>query len=211
MACFCVTYISIFGVKGWFHLYDEADNLTPDSWYAESLFLRKHIVVPMLMYQVWNLCATIALNQVRSVTMIGHHTYTILLSYFSASGPYGHYYVPFYFGLIELSNLPLTAIEVMDYFPWIKEKHPFLKTLSEGFFVLSFFIFRIFMWVAVSHGFIIENIALLNNPEVLRSAGVVYFYLSGTVALSALQFFWAYQIIKVLSSPAKPDVKENKD
>ena len=53
LASFCVLYLSWYGLVGWFHWYDEDDSfLAPDSWYLESKFLRKHIAVPMMMYQV---------------------------------------------------------------------------------------------------------------------------------------------------------------
>jgi hypothetical protein len=149
------------------------------------------------------LWATASFNELRSAVMLGHHAFTFMLAYLCVMGPYGHYYIAFFFGLVEVSNLPLTAIEVLGYFPAVKARFPMIKTLNEYLFVLLFFFFRVFCWPVIGYEFIVGNLTLLAQPAVLRSAEAVYFYILGISGLTGLQIMWAWKIIELLVFPEK--------
>lgn len=150
-----------------------------------------------MMYQLWNFLVCAAHRQLCNAPMLAHHAYTFGLAYMCVSEPYGHYYIPFFFGLVELTNVPLTIIEVLGYFPTLEAKFPVFKALNEYCFVASFFVIRVFMWSFFSYEFVTGNIALLYS-DALRSPAVVYFYLVGITGLSFLQAMWAWKILVLL-------------
>jgi TLC domain len=137
--------------------------------------------------------------------MIGHHGVTGTLAYFGLH-PYLHFYGLFFFGIAELTNIPLT---IMDVFKYFKDK-PLGKAMqmlnagSRNTFAVSFIILRLAIWPVYSLPFWKGSIALLRgeqdaqSSERMHSTYVVGFFLFANLFLTGLQFFWGKQSIYML-------------
>ena len=55
--------------------------------------------------------------------MIIHHTLVAILAYFGLH-PYVHADAMFFFGVAELTNIPLTVMDVFKYLPSLKANYP---------------------------------------------------------------------------------------
>ena len=115
----CVTYLGVAGVVGYLSLFGvdcfgdfekSAEGRDP-TFYGRSDFVDNHMIYPMISYQGWNLLYTLVNADQFSWNMVGHHGVTGLLAYFGLS-PYLHCYGLFFFGIAELTNIPLTFVDV---------------------------------------------------------------------------------------------------
>lgn len=70
VAGFCVLYIGLSGIIGYFKafnvkLFDSPDPL--ENMFSRSPFIEKHLLIPMLSYQFWNFL----------ITLVNHDLYTL--------------------------------------------------------------------------------------------------------------------------------------
>lgn len=119
VAGLCVTWLGIAGVIGFYGLFGvdcEGDfkrtavEGTDPYFYGRSDFVENHMIYPMISYQGWNLLYTLINPDQFSFSMVGHHGVTGLLAYFGLR-PYLQYYGLFFFGIAELTNIPLTFVD----------------------------------------------------------------------------------------------------
>ncbi len=93
---------------GWFGT--NVDNLfsgtIEESYYANNIFVRNHLVVPMVAYQIWNLAAGLLFSDLGGIEMLLHHIATGSLAYFGLH-PYIQNKAIFFFGIAEFTNVPL--------------------------------------------------------------------------------------------------------
>jgi hypothetical protein len=193
----CCAYLGVLGTIGWFGFVpSDANNLTPDNFYAKSQFVEDHLIAPMLAYQGWNLLLCFVVKDLRDPNMIGHHFATGMLGYFGLH-PYLHYYGLFFFGFAEMTNIPLTFVDVFKYLPKWKESLSWLNELSRTIFAISFIIIRLFLWPYYSYTFWKGSLDLLQSGTA-HSTFVVSFFLLANMFLTGLQFFWGYKIFGFL-------------
>jgi hypothetical protein len=122
--------------------------------------------------------------------------FTATLGYF-ALHPFLHYYAVFFFGIAEVTNIPLTFVEIFDHFPDIREKMPLLNEVCRVGFAISFILIRMIAWPIISYDFWIGLIDLLRTEQA-HSAFVVWVYLIANTFLSGLQLLWGSTIISLL-------------
>lgn len=204
----CVMWVAVAGIVGFFNFFDVMDNqdiYTTGKFYSRSLFVEKNLVAPMLSYQLWNLVACLLHNEYRDVATIGHHIVTAGLAY-CGFAPYAQYYALFYFGVAEITTIPLNIMTVYKHIPQLSAKYPNVYTNSRNVFVIGYFIVRIFWWPVVSYELFFGCMDLLSN-NLAHSNFVVCYFLFANLFLTALQFFWAYLIVRKALTPDKDDVE----
>ncbi len=194
----CVIYCAYHGCLGFFNLFGSIDNskIFEDKFYERSLFVENKIVIPMLFYQLWNLFVCILHNEFRSMDSIGHHFVTSCLAYFGLY-PYAQYYALFYFGVGELTTIPLNVVDAFKNIPELSMRYPAIASAARYSFAASYFIIRILYWPVVSYELFFGCKDLLQNGTA-HSNFVVGFFVFANSFLTGLQFYWGYLIIKGL-------------
>ena len=124
--------------------------------------------------------------------MIGHHFVTGSLAYFGLH-PYLHYYGMYYFGIAELTNIPLTIMDVFKYFKHWAERYPSINGTVRTTFGVSFIILRLILWPIYSYPFWVGSLSMLYNGTAHSSFVVAYFLLAN-LFLTGLQFLWGSKI-----------------
>ena len=193
-----VTYMSIFGVGIWFKLNNNWD-ITPlenNKYLGSAQCVEDHLLVPMLTYQFWQVVACIVFNDLRDVAMIGHHVVTCALAYVCLY-PCMHYYSCFYFGVAELTNIPLTLIDTCKYFPKIRDQYPQVHYTAKVLFAGGFYSIRIIYWSWFTYNMLSALIPLLINGTA-HSSIVVSFFLFAAAFLTGLQWLWGYKIFYIM-------------
>jgi hypothetical protein len=208
VAGLCVTYLGVVGTLAMFHLYPEFDmtELEKNKFYGQAQFVEDHLIMPMLSYQGWNVLLCLVNADLRDPAMIGHHIATFSLAYFGLN-PYVHYYALFFFGFAEMTNIPLTLVDIFKYFPDLKEKFSTINEICRISFALSFIVLRLIVWPYVSYGFWVGSLNLLQSGEA-HSPLVVFVFLAANIFLTGLQFFWGSKIFGFLFK--KSDKKDGK-
>ena len=198
VAGLCVTYLAVVGVIAYFKLCPEWDHTSIDNdhFYGYSQFVEDHLIAPMISYQGWNALLCLFNADLRDPAMIGHHIATGSLAYFGLH-PYVHYYGLFFFGFAELTNIPLTIVDIFKYFPDLKAKFPALNDLCRVAFAVSFILLRLLLWPYVSFEFWTGSLALLQEGKA-HSIFVVSVFLGANIFLTGLQFFWGSKIVGFL-------------
>lgn len=199
VAFICLTYMAGVGTVAWFHLYGPWDmsSLTADHYLGHEQFVIDHLLVPMFCYQFWNVILCFVLNDLHEIVMIGHHTVTLGLAYVCMH-PCLEYFVCFYFGLAEVTNIPLTIYDTLKYFPEIRKQHENLNELCKYLFVGGFYCIRIFYWTPITFYMIRDDLYPLLANGTAHSAPVVGFFLFAAAFLTGLQWLWAYKIFWVV-------------
>ena len=212
VAGLCVLYLAVAGVIGSFGLFgfpNEYARLRDlDKFYARSTFVEDHLVYPMISYQGWNLLISFFNNDLNDPAMIMHHLITGSLGYFGLY-PYLHFNGLFYFGIAELTNVPLTIVDIFKYFPDLAKRFSWLNELCRYSFAISFFILRIIVWPYVSYEFWVGSVNLLQSGKA-HSTFVVAFFLLANLFLTGLQFFWCSKIFGFLFKKPKGSAEKSK-
>lgn len=206
-----VTYVGVAGTYGWLEMTNNPDSefhpLQFNRFYGKSQFFVDHLMTPMFSYQVWNVVLCFVLSDLFEPFFIGHHSVTAILAFFGTN-PYVHYYGLFFFGVAELTNIPLTFVDVFKYFPEMKVKFSMVNEVSRVVFALSFIILRLIIWPIVSYEFWKESVNLVQTGEA-HSNFVVIFFLFANLFLTGLQFLWGSKIFAFLL-PKKSSKKGGK-
>ena len=204
-----VTYVGVAGTYGWWEMTNnpesEFNSLLSDRFYGKSQFFEDHLMTPMFSYQVWNTVLCFFLNDLYDWFFIGHHTTTGALAFFGKN-PYVHYYGLFFFGIAELTNIPLTFVDVFKYFPKLKAKFSVVNEISRVIFAVSFIILRLIVWPVISVEFWKGSINLVQTGEA-HSNFVVLFFLLANIFLTGLQFLWGSKIFSFLLPKKKKNGK----
>ena len=168
-----------------------------DKVFGRSAFLENHVLIPMMVYQTWNLVACLALPDLRDRTMAGHHVLAGLLVYFTLM-PYMQYYAVFFCGVTELTSIPQTIYSMFMYFPEHKTPFAWLFAGTKIVFAISFITIRIFAWSVISVDFWLASIPLLVDDKETPVVPVIF--LAANVFLTGLQFMWGTTIARRLLS-----------
>ena len=153
VAGYGLVHLSVVGVIAWFKLNPNWDMtaLENDHYLGTAEFVDEYLMIPMFCYQFWNTIASLGLAQFFEAAMIGHHSITCLLAYV-CRGTSLHYYACFYFGLAEITNLPLHIVDTFKQFPEYRKDYSAIDEVCKVLFAIGFFILRIFYWTQLSYG-----------------------------------------------------------
>ncbi|KAG7338002.1 TLC domain containing protein [Nitzschia inconspicua] len=147
-------------------------------------------------YQLWAL--PVGLYCVRESTeMIVHHLAVVLASTMSGFSYCGFRYVSVYFyGLMELSSIPLAIMNAFKDNPDWRNRYPFCFLLTKAVFSFSFLYIRIYMWFAIGPRFLMHDFFMAWTVD--WSVEKIFLTLQFVFGmfLGGLQFYWAYLVTK---------------
>lgn len=133
--------------------------------------------------------------------MIVHHFTVIVVSCMSGFLSSGfRYWTPFFYGLIELSSVPLAVMNCFKDNPILIKRYPTQYRYIRYLFAASFLYIRIVMFVPREYTFLRDQFLLFSTRSIL-----LYQIFMGAVWLCAfilllLQMFWASLILKGISA-----------
>jgi hypothetical protein len=168
----------------------------------------KLFAVGQVGYQLWGLALGVFfVGELPS--MIVHHVAVICVGSVSAFLHCGfRYYIPFFYGLIEISSVPLA---VMNAFKnnkhWIKA-YPEMYTAVRTAFAVTFLLVRVILWTPNYWDFFCNAAMLLYSSEVITTKVILAVFILSSLILTGLQYFWASKIISALVKGGGPKKKE---
>lgn len=226
VAGFCVVYLSMSGCYCLFNINNNgivaALNSGDNRVYNSSDFIQDNLAIPMMFFQGWNLLLCFWCADLRDLTMIIHHLLVTILAYMGCA-PYIHLEAVFFFGVAELTNIPLTMIDIFKYLPWLRQTYPWLYDLTRTAFAILFIILRLITWpmqcwnfwmssgvlICRHYGFEAESIfaSMLSYKITVapHSILVVVFFVAANLMLTALQYFWGVTIFGFLLTKKKKE------
>ena len=162
-----------------------------EGWEDVSIFGELQIA-----YQLWAIPVGVYLVNEHGA-MLFHHCCTFVVGMMSAFFTNGfRYFTPFFYGLIEISSVPLAVMNAFKGNPELARRYPLLNQVVRWVFALVFLTVRFFLWI--------PNIA-----RYLRVAAMVGFTCRSAkcqvgcalswwsaVGLTCLQLLWSYKIVQ---------------
>jgi len=150
-----------------------------------------------LAFQFFNFLVTLFESELANrPVMLVHHAVTASLAWFGTyHATYLHYYSLFYYGLSEISSIPLVFVELFRYFPGFAEKNRIADIGCKAIFFFCFIYFRLVLWSIVNFSFWKDTLSTLADQKSHCPAVAVYF-LAANLILSGLQFYWGWILIK---------------
>ena len=149
-------------------------------------------------YQVWSIPIGIFyVNE--SKEMILHHFGVVFAATCGAFSNFGfRYWLPFFFGVFELSSVPLAIMNTFKDHPEAMKRYPLCNNISRVSFVVSFLYIRVWKWLPVGPLYMRNNFFLFLTTEFgITKLFVLIQFLFG-VYLGYLQLYWA-AIVAMLS------------
>ena len=200
-------FVIYYGATAWFDGTAHATGKTAsDRIYG---FSQSFMPVTMMTaaYEVYNTLAVILLPEYRNAAFIGHHATTLYLSLHArttADVHFLHFYGLFFFGVSNISSVPLTMIEFANL--WGSAA---LLEASQTLFALTFVLVRSLYWPLVSGQFWLDLLEVWNAGAVHSTLAMVTF-LVANVGLTGLQLYWTTLILKAAAEKVKPPPKVKK-
>lgn len=149
-------------------------------------------------YQLWALpIGIIFIGETKQ--MIIHHVAVICVCWTSAFLRCGfRYYNPYFYGLIEISSVPLSIMNAFkDNKHWIK-LYPEMYSTVRLVFGCLFLLVRVVLWTPFYWNFFALASMLLYSSEVIATKIILSTFLIASLVLTLLQYFWASKIISAL-------------
>lgn len=193
-------YAAYHGVR--LTLYDEAISAMAAGTYVDRLYRFHPFTWVMtrffLGFQMYDLCATALVPSLRKAEHIFHHVFSLLTACAGTSGPLLMYYCPFFFGVVELSSVPLALVDLLRIID--PAKGTVLGAVNEFVriaFALSFLPLRCYMFPRFVFTVNSDLYAAHLSDDVRNPIALGWFALSSSV-LCALQLFWGFKIVRIL-------------
>lgn len=212
VSCAICAYIGGAGVIAWLGLCSHCDleAMHIDKVYGRSDYFENHLAAPLICYQFWNFIISLSIPELRDPVMLIHHFAAFLCPLLSLY-PFLQYYGMFFYGVPEVTSVPLTFVGLAKSFPYLKEKYPLLFMFSKLSFGIFFLLIRIVLWTEASYSFWLDMHRIVVEGEAHSILIVGYFCLAN-ILLTSMQYFWGYKIIiqMVGGSKSKKEPKEKK-
>jgi hypothetical protein len=158
----------------------------------------------MLGFQIYDLLVTALVPGLRKAEHLLHHTATMLTaaSSLALGGPYFQYYAPFFFGVTELSTIPLLIVDIFKQLPDLLES-PRGRAVHAGaksLFVLTFMPIRCLLFPMVMlTKFWPDMLAVYSHADMRFWGGVFAWMLLSSTLLTGLQLWWGYKIVRIVA------------
>lgn len=187
LSLFVIGYMAIFGTYAWLvsPMKTSFERIYGDNTYARQLL---HWMQVYCLFGL--LCKAIGWAPRMTKEIVAHHLCALVLCWIG-SLPFAHYNALFFVGVIEWSTIPLTVLTFFRDLGVVSSKAIFILRCL---FVTSFFIFRIILLLP-------QVILFLGDVFTVPwtfAPWVYYVSLLGTFALTSLQIYWAFGIIKLV-------------
>ena len=141
--------------------------------------------------------------------MIIHHLAVICVGSVTAFISCGfRYYTPFFYGMIEISSVPLSVMNAFKNNPeWIKA-YPGVYSKVRLVFGITFLIVRVVLWTPIYWNFFSLASMHLYSSHVVSAQIILSLFILASLVLTMLQYFWASKIILAMG---KGGSKKNKN
>jgi len=142
-------------------------------------------------YQFWSIpIGILYVNE--STEMLLHHVAVIIAAVCGAFSNFGfRYWLPFFFGVFELSSVPLAIANTFRDHPNAAKRHPLLNSAAKISFAISFLYIRVWQWLPVGPLYMRNSFFLfLTTGFGITKVFLLFQFISG-VYLGYLQLYWA--------------------
>ncbi len=176
-------------------------NLPWDASTMDKIVGYEHVklfAVGQIGYQLWALpIGIIFIGETKQ--MIIHHVAVICVCSTSAFIRCGfRYYNPYFYGLVEISSVPLSIMNAFkDNKHWIK-LYPEVYSTVRLVFGCLFLLVRVVLWTPFYWNFFALELMLLYSSEFILTKLILATFLVASLVLTMLQYFWASKIISAL-------------
>ena len=149
-------------------------------------------------YQLWALPIGIFFVGEQK-SMIIHHVAVICVGSVTAFISCGfRYFTPFFYGMIEISSVPLSVMNFFKNNPeWIKE-YPGVFSKVRLLFGITFLLVRVVLWHPIYWNFFFLCSYLLYSSDIISTQIILSLFILASLVLTFLQYFWASKIIVAL-------------
>jgi len=132
-----------------------------------------------------------------------HHLCASTVGFVSAFTTHGsRYYSPFFYGVSELSSIPLSLVNIYKFRPDWHVNMPILQHLLKCLFALTFLTIRVGCWMPVIKSFFsdVYHLQTTSDPAMTLGFRLTLLITSAIPALllTCLQLFWAYRIVQIV-------------
>lgn len=194
--------LAIAGVLGW--LVEDRTEVHRVTGYSASGETITMIMLGLQIYEVGLCIFTGRTKEYRKAfcgpgnIMVLHHVIVILLATLAIKYTYLHYYAAFFFGVPELSSVPLAFLDFFKGYPTVRSAFPMLNEISRSTFAAIFIPVRVFWFSAVSYQFWVDSLEFMaTGPSSALMAVAVTFCVSNIIMLG-LQYHWGSLIGKAI-------------
>jgi hypothetical protein len=151
-------------------------------------------------YQMWAIPVGIFHAQ-EDIMMILHHVSVVISA--STTGFFSlgfRYYTPFFFGVMELSSLPLSLMNVFKDNPSLRKKYPTANVLSRFIFAISFLVIRVYLCLWKWPVYLRDSFLVFWTREISLYKAYLFVQFAMASFLTFLQLYWGLLIAKGLIS-----------
>lgn len=153
----------------------------------------QNLVLVMFAFQVWDFVTTVVTKELRMVQHLIHHGACCVIALIVLmNGPHGCllYYTAFFFGVTEVSSVPLAVVDFFRMHKSLAEKYSTVNEMVRVAFAVLFLLIRCIYWPFVCVDFWINS---LNSgaPELL----LVIWYIAN-IGMTCLQYYWGALVVK---------------
>lgn len=164
----------------------------------------KFFAIAQLGYQLWAL--PIGIFFIREPReMIVHHVAVLCVAQFGAFYHCGfRYFHPYFFGVVELSSVPLSIMNSFKNNDHLIGDHPLMYRMVRWVFGVTFLLVRVIFWTPIYWNFFLIGMLILSESElgIVRKVLFAAFFLAGVI-LTMLQYYWAGKIVSGLAKGPK--------
>ena len=156
-------------------------------------------------FQVWIFVASLAIPEHRTWIMLMHHVLAASVGYAALHCRYMLWYGLFFFGLSEISSVPLVFLGMAKFFPPAAGSlgDTLISTVVGPSFAATFLYYRGYMWWKMMWLFGKDVAFLVRSGEGARQRPgkewVLWVFCLSSVPLGLLQLYWAFLIVVELS------------
>merc|ERR1719335_747605 len=151
------------------------------------------LMVYTIVYEVANTFADIFTKGELSFLTLAHHTAVIWVGYYALTEPFAQPYGTFYCGAPHLS----TAFIPRNWKGFVSKN---LEIFIKAMFAIVFIGTRCFIWTYVNAYFWSDAISYINDNGTSMANSM---YLGANVALTGMQYYWGYKILRIMCSMLK--------
>ena len=150
-------------------------------------------------YNLWSLPVGYFLMN-ESAAMLGHHIATVTVSLISGLSTTGfRYHTVFFFGLIEISSVPLAIMNFCKNNKDLAQEYcPRVRDTIRQIFAAIFLTTRVLMWTPNMRDVLRSAMMLLWTSPSWFTSIILFLFILSALFLTFLQFFWGYKIVKGL-------------
>ena len=129
--------------------------------------------------------------------MIIHHFAVVIVTSISMFCTIGYrYFTPFFYGVIEISSVPLSVMNIIQEMPTYKNNHPTTYVVVRLVFAFAFLTVRSYMWRPQIIDYCKHLLLVILIIDDWKAKVIHTCMLLSAILLTGLQMFWAYLIVK---------------